>query len=221
LQINKKKRAGGLLSFFKPKFQPTKKKSSVMEDFKSLIRHRQSVRRYTDRPIDDDTLSECLEAARLAPSASNSQPWTFVVVNDPPLVKQVAEATYDQYIQFNRFVPQAPVIVALVIEKPRLITRVGSLIKDRDFQWTDHGIAAAHLCLAAASLGVGTCMLGWFNERKVKKLLGIPRNKRLSMLISMGYAPDDYPVREKIRKPAASTLFFNAYGKTTHGQASG
>ncbi|MFO7722805.1 MAG: nitroreductase family protein [Bacteroidales bacterium] len=97
------------------------------------------------------------------------------------------------------------------MEKPRLITRAGALIKERDFRLTDHGIAATHFCLAAAEQGLGTCMIGWFNERKVKKLLHIPRSKRLSMLISVGYPEDGYLTRQKIRKPFHDIVHYNRY----------
>ncbi len=184
-----------------------------MTTLPELIQTRQSVRRYDSRAVPESIIRSCVDAARMSPSASNSQPWSFVVVHEPELVQAVAHATYDKYIPFNKFVPQAPVIVAMVIEKLPLITRVGKMIKDRDFQWTDHGIAAAHFCLMAAHHGVGTCMLGWFNERKVKKLLNIPAGKRLSMLITLGYPPEDYPLRQKIRKPFENIVFDNYYGE--------
>jgi len=182
-----------------------------MTGFSSLILQRQSVRRYDSRALPEEAVLRCIEAARLAPSASNGQPWSFVVVREPELVQEVANATFDKYIPFNKFVPQAPVIVALVVEKTKVITRLGGLIKHRDFPWMDHGIAAAHFCLQAAELGLGTCMLGWFNEKKVKTLLAIPRKKKVSMLISVGYPTEDYPVREKIRKPLEKVLFFDRY----------
>lgn len=185
--------------------------SDLMKSLLDLIYQRQSVRRFSNRIVEPEKIIKCVEAARLAPSASNSQPWTFIIADNPELVPDIAAATFDKYLTFNRFVTQAPAIVALVIEKTRLITRLGSMIKDRDFQWTDHGIAAAHFCLMATELGLGTCMLGWFNEKKVKKLLRIPRKKRLSMLIAVGYPPDGYPHRIKIRKPFDSVVFFNSY----------
>jgi nitroreductase len=183
-----------------------------MATLPELIYTRQSVRRYDSRTVPEALIRSCIEAARMSPSASNSQPWSFVVVQEPELVKAVAHATYDSYIPFNKFVPQAPVIVALVIEKLKLITRIGKMIKDRDFQWTDHGIAASQFCLMAAHHGLGTCMLGWFNEPEVKKLLKIPAGKRLSMLITLGYPPEGYSVRKKIRKPFEEIVFDNYYG---------
>jgi len=184
-----------------------------MNNLPGLIHKRQSVRRFSSRSIEPEKILQCAEALRLAPSASNSQPWTIIIADNPELVSELAETTYDRYLTFNRFVSQAPVIVAMVIEKTKVITRIGSLIKDRDFQWTDHGIAAAHFCLMATELGLGTCMLGWLNEKKAKQLLGIPRNKRVSMLIAVGYPPEDYPQRKKIRKPFEKIVFFNRYLK--------
>jgi nitroreductase len=180
-------------------------------EFTNLIRQRQSVRRYSDKPVEPEKLRQCLEAARMAPSASNAQPWSFVVAEERELANAVAHATFDKYLSFNKFVPQAPLLIAFVIEKAPLKTRLGSWIKDRDFSMTDHGIAAAHFCLMATELGLGTCMLGWFNERKVKQLLQIPAKKRISMLISVGYPEQDYPLRIKIRKPFESNVFYHQY----------
>jgi nitroreductase len=161
--------------------------------------------------VEAEKLRRCLEAARLAPSASNSQPWKFVVVNDPALVKQVAAETIGPLSAFNNFVPQAPVIVAIVIEKMKFITKLGAAFQDREYPLIDIGIAAEHFCLQAAEEGLGTCMLGWFNEKPVRKLLHIPREKRIGLLITLGYAPEDYRIREKIRKKPEETISFNSY----------
>jgi nitroreductase len=179
--------------------------------FLSLVNKRQSVRKYTSQPVEADKLQRCLEAARLAPSASNSQPWKFVVATDPELVKKVARATIGPLSTFNNFVPQAPVIVAIVIEKMRAITKMGAVIKDREFPLIDIGIAAEHFCLQAAEEGLGTCMLGWFSEKPVKELLKIPMDKRIGLLITLGYAPEDYNVRKKIRKSYEEMTSFNGY----------
>jgi nitroreductase len=178
-----------------------------------LINHRQSVRKYTNRPVEPEKLQRCLEAARLAPSASNSQPWTFVVVTDPGLREKVARETSGPLSSFNTFVPQAPVILAIVIEKMKPVTQVGSWLKDREYPLIDIGIAAEHFCLQAAEEGLGTCMLGWFNEKPIKKLLGIPDKKRIGLLITLGYAPEDYPVRGKARKSPEEVIKYNFYGK--------
>lgn len=180
-------------------------------EFRQLIRNRQSVRRYDPSPVDRDIILECLDAARLAPSASNSQPWHFIVVDDPVLKAGIAEATWEDILVFNRFTSKAPVIVVMVTEKGNWLSRLGARLKDRDFSLIDNGIAAIHFCLRAAELGLGTCMIGWFNQKKIKKLLAIPDQKFLSLLITLGYPEQGYRTREKIRKPVEKIMSWNGY----------
>ena len=179
--------------------------------FLDLIVQRQSDRKYTDKPVSRDVLQRCLEAARLAPSASNSQPWTFVVIDQPDLKDKVAHKTYGPLKSFNKFVPQAPVIVAIVMEKPRIITELGGRVKKKEYPLMDIGIAAEHLCLQATEEGLGSCMLGWFDEKAIKQLLNIPTNKTIPLLITLGYTPDDYKHREKTRKQFDEVVKWNGY----------
>jgi nitroreductase len=182
-----------------------------MTSFLELVKQRQSVRKYDSRKVEREKLELCLEAARLAPSASNGQPWKFVLVDDPDLLAEVAKETFGPLNSFNKFVPQAPVIIAIVIEKMKTITQVGAYLKDREFPLIDIGIAAEHFCLQAAEEGLGTCMLGWFNEKPIRKLLNIPSGKRIGLLISVGYPADGYKLREKARKAMDEMVGFNSY----------
>jgi len=179
--------------------------------FLALVSKRQSVRKYTNRPVEPEKVTRCLEAARLAPSASNSQPWKFVVVDNPELKQKVAKETFGPLMTFNTFVSQAPVIVAIVIEKMKTITQIGAVLKDREFPLIDIGIAAEHFCLQAVEDGLGTCMLGWFNEEPIKELLKIPKHKRIGLLITLGYFPGDYPLRGKSRKKFEEVVSYNRY----------
>lgn len=176
-----------------------------------LALSRQSVRRYDGRPVEKEKLVQCLEAARIAPSASNSQPWHFIVVDEPVLKNKLAEATFDPVLTFNKFTLQAPVIIVIITERAKFITRLASKIKKRDWSQMDTGIAAEHFCLQAAELGLGTCMIGWFSESKVKALLGIPESKFIGLLISLGYPAEGYRLREKTRKPFHEIVSFNRY----------
>lgn len=180
-------------------------------DFLNLITKRQSDRKYINRAVDREVLERCLEAARLAPSASNSQPWTFVVVDQKDLKDKVAHKTYGPLKSFNKFVPQAPVIVAIVMEKPKIITEVGGRLKKKEYPLIDIGIAAEHLCLQAAEEGLGSCMLGWFDEKAVKELLKVPGEKSIPLLITLGYTPEDYLKRDKIRKDFKKVVKWNTY----------
>jgi len=182
-----------------------------MGNFTELATIRQSVRKYTERKVEREKINEIIEACRIAPSASNSQPWKLIIVDEPELKNKVAEATFNKAVSFNKFAPEAGAIAVLVIEKPRLITQVGGFLKNREFPLVDIGIISEHFCLKAAELGLGTCMLGWFNEKKIKSLLNIPRKKRLGLVITLGYAPDDYKLREKIRKTTDEMSSFNSY----------
>nr|WP_320010282.1 nitroreductase family protein [uncultured Desulfobulbus sp.] len=172
---------------------------------------RQSVRRYSDSPIEPEKIEQLIEAVRLAPSASNSQPWHLIMVTDPALKNQVADATYSSLVSFNKFVPQAPVLAVLVIEKPKVITQIGGRLKARDFPLIDIGIAAEHFCLQATELGLGTCMLGWFDEPKVQRLLKIPPNRRIGLLITLGYSDENAPPRAKNRKSREEMSSFDKY----------
>jgi nitroreductase len=180
-------------------------------EFSELITIRQSVRKYQDKPVEQEKLQQLIEAVRLAPSASNSQPWKLILVDDPELKDQIARATFSKAISFNKFAPEAPVLAVLTIEKPRLITQIGGWLKKREFPLIDIGIAAAHFCLQAAELGLGTCMIGWFDEKRIKKLLHIPRTTRIGLVITLGYTAEGYQLRQKIRKDVAVMSHVNRY----------
>lgn len=173
------------------------------------IQKRQSVRKYIDKKVEPEKLQICLQSARLAPSACNAQPWTFVVVDDSTLAKQVGEATVS--LGMNKFGPDAPVFLVIVLEKPNFTSKVGTLIKKIEYPLIDIGIAAENFCLQATELGLGTCMIGWFDEKKIKSLLNIPKSKSIALVISLGYEPEDYLQRQKIRKPEEQVFKRNSY----------
>jgi nitroreductase len=182
-----------------------------MTSFQTLIQNRQSVRRYANIPVEPEKLELCLEAARLAPSASNSQPWSFIVTQQDPLRTELARATYTDIWLINRFTVQAPVIITIIIEKPRLINRIAMQVKKKEWPLIDIGIAAEHICLQAAELGLGTCMLGWYDEEKVKSLLSIPAQKSVGLMLTLGYPAENYPLRTKIRKTITDIVHWEKY----------
>lgn len=174
-----------------------------------LIKSRQSDRKYSNKPVEREKLERIIEAGRMAPSACNAQPWKLIVVTDPELIKRIAEATSSKVIGINTFVSQAPVQIIIVREKPNLTSKIGATIKEKDFSLMDIGIVSENICLQSQAEGIGSCMIGWFDEKKVRKLLGIPRVKRVELIITLGYSLSDK--REKKRKPAADTVSFNKY----------
>jgi nitroreductase len=187
-------------------------KSTLMVDGKGmleLIKSRQSDRKYSDRPLEKEKINRILEAGRMAPSACNAQPWKFIVVDEPSIKSRVAEAATAKLIGMNTFVGQAPVIIAIIREKPNLTSKIGAVIKDKDYSHIDIGIAAGNICLQAEAEGIGTCILGWFDEYELRKILDIPKSKRVELLITLGYSLSEK--REKRRKPSEETVSYNKY----------
>lgn len=161
-----------------------------MNDFLQLVASRQSDRAYDmSRAVEPEKLERILEAARLSPSACNAQPWRFVVITDPELSVKVGKATAG--LGMNKFAKDAPIHILVVEESMNITSFLGAKIKDKYFPLIDIGIATAHITLAAESEGLGSCILGWFDEKEIKKLTGIPANKRLLLDITIGYPAKD------------------------------
>lgn len=178
--------------------------------FSELIQKRKSLRKYAGDGISKEKLTRCLEAARLAPSACNAQPWKFITVDDKELKDKLCRAAFSGAYSMNKFASDAPVIVVVVSDKQGFIRKVGSCLKGTDYYLIDIGIACEHLILQASEMGIGSCWLGWFNERAVKKVLGIPRPRRVDVMISLGYPAGEVPpVRP--RKQLGEMSSFNRY----------
>lgn len=177
--------------------------------FLELAKKRFSTRDFLDKPVRRDLIELCLEAARLAPSACNSQPWKFVVVDDPALKNRLCDGIFSGPYAMNSFAMSAPVIVVVVSEKSSFIASVGAFLRDTRYYLIDIGIAVEHFVIQATELGLGTCWLGWFNEREAKKILSVPKNKRIDVVLAVGY-----PARtpgEKKRKHLSEISKFNSY----------
>jgi len=180
-----------------------------MQTFYELAEKRQSDRTYETRPVEKEKLDRILAAARLSPSACNGQPWKIIVVDDPELKNRVADATSNKVIGINHFTKQAPVYMVIVEEGTNLSSRIGSLVKRKYFPSIDLGIVASYITLAAADEGLGSCIIGWFDEKKIKKLLQIPLSNRVPFLILLGYSTASH--RDKIRKPLSDIVSYNGY----------
>lgn len=164
-------------------------------DFTTVIKTRRSVRAYTDKPIPDDVLTRVLEAARLAPSGNNSQPWRLVVVKDAAARSQLAKAANDQ-----QCMTQAPLVIVCCGKKGNSL---------------NVAIAIEHLVLAARNEGLGTCWVGWFQEQPVRKLVGVPADHDVVMLIPVGYpASEDQFSAVTERLPMDQIVFNERFGKT-------
>ncbi|MBN1673279.1 MAG: nitroreductase family protein [Kiritimatiellae bacterium] len=168
--------------------------------FLDLVRQRRSVRRYAATPVPRERLERALEAARLAPSACNSQPWSFLVVDEPESKRRLAEQAFGGVYAMNRFAADAPVLVVVITERSRYAAMLGGMFRGTRFNLIDVGIACEHFVLQAAEEGLGTCWLGWFDEKAVKRVLGLPGRTKVDILISVGFPAEEAP-KAKARRP--------------------
>ena len=164
-------------------------------DFSELMYKRQSCRGYDEnREVEQEKLDAILEAARLAPSACNGQPYHFTVCRGAK-AKEVAKAT--QGMGMNKFASQAPVLIVVSEESYTKSAALGAKLKNNDFRSIDIGIAVAYLTAAATEQGLSTCILGWLDDDKLRAACGLKQTVRL--VITLGYAADE-TIRPKKRK---------------------
>ncbi len=180
-----------------------------MNTFLELAHNRQSDRAYLDKPVEQEKIDRIIEAARLAPSACNAQPWKLVIVQDPVKRNAIADASSTKILAMNHFSKQAPLQFVLIEEPGNFTSKFGSWIKGKHFPEYDLGIVASHICLAAADEGLGSCILGWLNEEKVRKILSVPNKKRVAMVVLVGYTAQ--PPRKKVRKPIHQLVSYERY----------
>ncbi len=189
-------------------------------DFSELVQARRSLRHYSSRPIPQEDVLKCLEAARVAPSACNSQPWHFIVIDDPALKTRVADRIFSGIYSMNQFAKEAPVLVAVVARRSKLMASLGGQVRDTHYNLVDIGIACEHLVLQAQDLGIGSCWIGWFNEKVLKKELGVSRGEKIDIVISLGY-PKEAREATKVRKTLEEICSFNQGARSISDEKGG
>jgi len=182
--------------------------ASEVTAFQKLLRGRRSIRRFLPTPVDPEKLRACLEAARLAPSAHNAQPWRFVVVDDPELKNRLTSAAFSGIYSGSKFAAQAPIIIVLLVKRGLVAHHLGERLQNVHYHLIDMGIAGEHFVLQAEELGLATCWMGWFNYRRVRKALKIPRKFKVVAMMPVGYA-EKRPTREPPRKTFEEVVTFN------------
>lgn len=165
--------------------------------FIDLVKKRRSVRRYLPDDIPHELIDRCLEAARHAPTACNTQNWRFIVVEGDLKGRLVSESLGGVVVP-NKFASQAPVIVVIAADLDFMTHRVGGMLKGIDYHLIDAGIAGEHFVLQAAELGLGTCWIGWFDQKAVKRVLSLPAAWKVCSMLTLGYPSE--PPGEKKRK---------------------
>jgi nitroreductase len=170
--------------------------------FLNALRNRTSCRSYLEKDVEDWKIENCLEAARLAPSACNKQPWRFKIARDQSQRKEICEKGLLPGVPMP-WLAKAPVIIVLCAAENIVTHTLAPMISGVKYQLVDLGIAGEHFVLAASIQGLGTCWIGWFKERVVRKTLSIPRELKIVSLISLGYPAE---ANEQPRKKEISEI---------------
>lgn len=166
-------------------------------DFNEIAIKRQSCRAYNpDKAVEEEKIAKILEIARLSPSACNGQPYLITVCKGES-AKEVAKATMG--LGMNKFAIDAPVML-VISEQPYVASAaLGARVKGNDYRSIDIGILSAYITAAATELGLDTCILGWLDDDKIRKICNL--DKAVRLVITLGYSVDNYELRDKKRKP--------------------
>ncbi len=173
-------------------------------NFREIAENRQSCRSYdTERAVEKEKLDAVLESARLAPSACNGQPYHMTVCTGET-AKKVAKAT--QGMGINKFVPEAPILI-VISEKPYVKTAaLGAKLKGIDYRSIDIGILSAYITAEAAAQGLGSCILGWIDDPKIREICEL--DGQVHLVIALGYPKEGDKLREKKRKDIKELVSF-------------
>ncbi|AEF85582.1 nitroreductase [Treponema primitia ZAS-2] len=168
-----------------------------MSDFLDLCKKRQSCRGFSEQAVEHDKLVQCVEAGRLTHSGCNAQPWSFVVVESEDMVSQIALC--GQQLKQNVWLGTAKAFIIILEEHAVLSPIISCFLDSQYYAKGDLGAAAAYVCLEAASQGLGSCITGLYDRKKICELLNIPVEKQFGSVIALGYSAND-TIRSKKRK---------------------
>lgn len=165
-------------------------------NFSEIAKNRQSCRYFDNaKQVEDEKIQAILESTILSPSACNAQPYHFTVCKGEK-AKEVAEAT--RGMGMNKFTADVPVMIVISKEAYNKTAGVGAILKDNDYRSIDIGIACAYLTAEATAQGLETCILGWLDDKKIRKICDLKHPVRL--VVALGYPKENYELREKKRK---------------------
>lgn len=178
-------------------------------NFEALQAARESCRVYSDKPVPREILTHLVDVARLCPSGCNAQPWRFIVVDDPKARAGLIEALYDGPICGCPWGDRVPNFIVICEDEAHLRPGVGEHYGSQHFAQMDIGMAAMALCYEATSIGLGTCMIGTMNQEKVRAVFGIPEDRVVRLIITVGYPAKATAPRKKVRKDLDEIIGYN------------
>jgi len=172
----------------------------------ALLKGRRSIRRYRPDPVPDEMIEQLLEAGQWAPSASNRQPWQFIVVRDEAILKQVAQHAAYYFIRWAH-VEEAPLLIVLCGDARNRIYR--------QFLHEDIGLAGSQIMLQAHALGLGTCWIGGLDRKAIADVLKVPEHIDIVGLLTVGFPAED--PEPPARKPLGEIVHYDVYGNRGEG----
>ena len=171
------------------------------ESLLALLKGRRSIRRYGPDQVPDEMVEQLLEAGRWAPSASNRQPWAFIVIRDKRILREVAQHAAYYFIRWAH-VSEAPLLIVLCGDARNRIYR--------RFLHEDVGLAGSQIMLQAKALGLGTCWIGAMDRGAIAAVLKVPDHMEIVGLLTVGFPAEDPPPTP--RKPLARIVHYDVYG---------
>lgn len=176
-----------------------------MLTFKELVLNRQSTRNFSDKEVEPEKLLQICETASLSPSSCNSQPWKMHIVR--PTYQKIDELRKAcQPVKLNPFLSNVRNFIVIEQTFGNMKSKSGGFFSNNDVNSIDLGILAAHLCLAAEEIGLGTCMIAAFRKKIINKALGFGPLRRVRLVVAVGYPSEDYEIRKKTRKSISETI---------------
>jgi nitroreductase len=158
--------------------------------FREVINKRSSTRDYKNTPVEEEKIEYILDCARQAPSWANTQCWRFITIQNHETINELAKVSI-----INRWLKQAPCIIIACAD-----TTASGNKNNINYYTVDVAIAFEHLILAATDLGLGTCWIGGFDEKKIKELLGIPPRVKVVAMTPLGYPAQKTSTSDKVKK---------------------
>ena len=181
--------------------------------FSEMVLRRESCRAYADKPVSREDLTKIVEAGALAPSACNSQPWKFIVVDEAEAKKRLCDALVtNEGFTGAAFRDQVPAYIVLIEQPANVVQSVRDHYGDTQrFAQGDIGMAAMNMCYQATDLGLSTCVIGMNEQEKMEAALGIPAGAVVRLVLAVGYSAEDKEPRKKVRKPFDEVVSFNRW----------
>ncbi len=172
-----------------------------------IIKKRRSVRKYSSREVTDSEIETILEAARLAPSSNNTQCWRFVVVRDKETIERLSKCGPFISRPVIGFIEKAPCVIVCCAEPQAIYHKATQKVIPGDLAVMDVIIATEHIVLSSAEMGLGTCWIGWVSDKKISKLLDLPKTWKVITMLAVGWPEEPLETREPKRKNLSEIAF--------------